>query len=130
MKKGSADTTCAQANRKGVQDRTRLETECKRLTEEVNELGTQIQVENEKINQEEKGGTGEIGREETELESKRTKDTIKAEEKADEDMNEVNEGTTEKALDIAEEKEQLLQQQMELIRIQQKTSTKIATSIK
>jgi len=130
VKKGSADTTCAQANRKGVQDRTRLETECKRLTEEVNELGTQIQVENEKINQEEKGGTGEIGREETELESKRTKDTIKAEEKADEDMNEVNEGTTEKALDIAEEKEQLLQQQMELIRIQQKTSTKIATSIK
>jgi hypothetical protein len=44
------------------------------------------------------------------LESKRTKETIAVEEKADEDINEVNEGSTEKELDIAEEKEALLQQ--------------------
>jgi hypothetical protein len=44
------------------------------------------------------------------LESKRTKETIAVEEKADEDINEVNEGSTEKELDIDEEKEALLQQ--------------------
>lgn len=76
MKRGSADSTCAAANKKGANDRARLEAECKRLTDEVEELGTQIQVENERINEEEKEGNDDIGKEETVLESKRTKDTI------------------------------------------------------
>jgi len=53
----------------------------------------------------------EIRKEETSLESKRTKETIDVEEKADEDSNENRESNTERALDNAEEKEQLLQQQ-------------------
>jgi hypothetical protein len=80
------------------------------LTDEVNELETQIQVESEKINTEEKDGMFEIQKEETALEAKRTKETITVEEKADEDANEIKENQTEKALDVAEEKEQLLQQ--------------------
>jgi len=72
----------------------------------------------------------EIRKEETSLESKRTKETIAVEEKADEDANEIRESNTERALDNAEEKEQLLQQQEELIKIQQKTSHKIEVSIK
>jgi len=60
----------------------------------------------------------EISKEETSLESKRTTETIEVEEKTDESSNEINEGKTEKTLDITEEKETLLQQQMELIHIQ------------
>jgi hypothetical protein len=100
------------------------------LTGEVEELTTQIQIESEKINQEEKTNLDEVSKEETELESKRTKETIEVEEKTDEDSNAIKETTTEKELDIAEEKESLIQQQTELIKIQQKTSHKIEISIK
>jgi len=93
-------------------------------------LTTQIQIENEKINAEEKESLEEINKEENEIESKRTKDTIIVEEKADEDNNEIKESQTEKELDLMEEREQLLQQQNELVKIQQKTSHKIDLSIK
>jgi len=53
----------------------------------------------------------EIRLEEFKLESKRTKETIQVEQKADEDVNEINEQQTEKQLDAAEEKESLVQQQ-------------------
>jgi hypothetical protein len=49
------------------------------MTEEANELATQIQVEIEKVNTEEKGCKGEIDKKETALESKRTKETIAVE---------------------------------------------------
>lgn len=98
--------------------------------DEVNELSTQIQVELEKINGEEKDSKAEIAKEESNLESKRTKETIAVEEKADEDVNEINESNTEKLLDQAEEKEQLLEQNQELIHIQQKQSNNIEVSIK
>merc|ERR1711990_872448 len=114
----------------GVADKVRLEAECHRLTEEVNELTTQILVEIEKINSEEREGLAEINVEETKLESKRTKETIAVEEKSDQDVNEINESNTGKKLDQAEEKAQLLQQQEELIKIQQKTSHNIEVSIK
>jgi hypothetical protein len=130
VKRNASEAACAAANKKGVADKPRLDGECNRLTEEVNELETQIQVEVEKINTEEKEGMIEITKEDTSLESKRTKETIAVEEKADEDANEIRESNTEKALDNANEKEQLLQQQEELIKIQQKTSHKIEVSIK
>jgi hypothetical protein len=104
--------------------------ECQRLTGEVEELTTQCQIETEKINSDEKGSLDEVVKEETDLESKRTKETIEVEEKADEDSNEINEGKTEKELDLIEEKESLVQQQQELVKIQQKTSHKIEISIK
>jgi hypothetical protein len=100
------------------------------MTEEANELATQIQVEIEKVNGEEKGCKGEIEKKETSLESKRTKETIAVEQKSQEDTNEINEQNTEKLLDLAEEKESLLQQQEELIKIQQKQSRAIEGSIK
>lgn len=50
----------------------------------------------------------EVSKEESTLESKRTKETIAVEEKTDQDINEIKESSTEKALDQAEEKEQLL----------------------
>lgn len=81
------------------------------MTTESEELSTQIQVEIEKINQEEKTQLAEIRLEESKLESKRTKETIAVEQKADEDVNEINEQQTEKQLDAAEEKESLVQQQ-------------------
>lgn len=59
----------------------------------------------------------EIRKEETILDGKRTKETIAVEEKADEDANEIRESNSERSLDAAEEKEQLLQQQEELIKI-------------
>jgi hypothetical protein len=90
------------------------------MTEESTELSTQIQVEIEKVNGEEKGCKSEIEKKDTALESKRTKETIAVEQKSQEDTNEINEQNVEKLLDIAEEKESLLQQQEELIRIQQK----------
>jgi chromosome segregation ATPase len=104
--------------------------ECTRLNKEVDDLTTQIQIENEKINQEEKESLQEITSEETTVEQKRTKDTIIAEEKSDQENNEIKESQSEKELDMVEEKEQLLQQQQELVRIQQKTSHKIDISIK
>lgn len=100
------------------------------MTEEANELATQIQIEIEKVNQEENGCKGEITTKETQLESKRTKETIAVEQKSSEDTNEINEQNVEKLLDLAEEKEALLQQQEELIKIQQKQSHKIEGSIK
>lgn len=100
------------------------------MTEEANELATQIQVEVEKVNSEEKGCQTEIQKKETALESKRTKETIAVEQKAQEDTNEINEQNVEKLLDLAEEKESLLQQQEELIKIQQKQTRAIEGSIK
>jgi hypothetical protein len=100
------------------------------MTEEANELSTQIQVEVEKVNGEEKGCKTEIEKKETTLESKRTKETIAVEQKSQEDTNEINEANVEKLLDLAEEKESLLQQQEELIKIQQKQSRVIEGSIK
>jgi hypothetical protein len=85
--------------------------ECTRLNKEVDDLTTQIQIENEKINQEEKESLQEITTEENTIEQKRTKDTIIAEEKADQENNEIRESQSEKELDMVEEKEQLLQQQ-------------------
>jgi hypothetical protein len=85
--------------------------ECTRLNKEVDDLTTQIQIENEKINQEEKESLQEITTEENTIEQKRTKDTIIAEEKADQENNEIKESQSEKELDMVEEKEQLLQQQ-------------------
>jgi hypothetical protein len=99
QKKTSAELTCAAANKKDTQDRARVEGECKRMMAEVEELSTQIAVENEKINADEKEGMAEITKEETNLESKRTKETIAVEEKADQDTNEINEQQTEKELD-------------------------------
>jgi len=88
------------------------------MTNECDELETQINVETEKCNMMEKDGIDEITKEETKLESKRTKETISIEEKSDQDINEIKESNTEKALDVAEEKKQLLEQQHELIKIQ------------
>lgn len=102
--------TCKNANKKGVSDQARLQSECKRMTEEANELATGIAVELEKILGEEKGCQGEISEKETKLESKRTKETIAVEQKSSEDTNEINEQNVEKLLDLAEEKEALLQQ--------------------
>jgi hypothetical protein len=51
----------------------------------------------------------EISTKETKLESKRTKETIAVEQKSSEDVNEINEQNVEKLLDLAEEKEALLQ---------------------
>lgn len=79
---------------------------------------------------EEKECKTEIEKKETALESKRTKETIAVEQKAQEDTNEINEQNVEKLLDLAEEKESLLQQQEELIKIQQKQSRVIEGSIK
>jgi hypothetical protein len=50
----------------------------------------------------------EINRQDSEVEGKRTKDTIAVDEKADDDKNEINESKTEKELDFLEEKEALL----------------------
>lgn len=61
------------------------------MTEEANELATQIQVEIEKINTEEQGCKKEISKKEDSLEAKRTKETIAVEQKAQEDTNEINE---------------------------------------
>jgi hypothetical protein len=130
VKKASAEQTCQNSNKKGVADQARLQSECKRMTEEANELSTEIQVMIEKINGEEKGCQTEINKKETALESKRTKETIAVEQKSQEDTNEINESNTEKLLDLAEEKEALLQQQEELIKIQQKQSRAIEGSIK
>lgn len=80
------------------------------MTTESNELRTQISVEIEKINEEERVGLSTIRLEESKLESKRTKETITVEEKSDEESNEINEAATEKRLELAEEKEALLQQ--------------------
>jgi hypothetical protein len=52
------------------------------MTEEANELATQIQVEIEKIISEEKGCKTEIEKKENALEAKRTKETIAVEQKA------------------------------------------------
>jgi hypothetical protein len=79
------------------------------MTTESNELRTQISVEIEKINEEERVGQAAIRLEESKLESKRTKETITIEEKSDEESNEINEAATEKRLELAEEKEALLQ---------------------
>lgn len=106
------------------------EAECKRITLEVDESRTEILIETEKINEEEKAALAEITKEENALEAKRTKDSIAAEEKGSEDKNEIKEASTEKELDTAEEKEALLQQQHELLKIQQDTSHKIDISIK
>jgi len=130
VKKASAEQTCANANKKGVADQASLANQCKRMTEEANELATQIQVEVEKVNSQEAGCTAEIKKKETALESKRTKETIAVEQKSQEDTNEINEQNVEKLVDLAEEKEALLQQQHELIKIQQKQSHKIEGSIK
>jgi len=78
------------------------------MTTESNELRTQISVEIEKINEEERVGLSTIRLEESKLESKRTKETITVEEKSDEESNEINEAATEKRLELAEEKEALL----------------------
>lgn len=130
VKKAAAEQTCSNSNKKGVADQARLQTDCKRMTEEGNDLATQIQVMIEKINTEENGCKKEIEEKETKLESKRTKETIAVEQKAQEDTNEINEANVEKLLDLAEEKETLLQQQEELIKIQQKQSKQIEGSIK
>lgn len=58
-----------------------------------------------------------INKEDAEVESKRTKDTLAVDEKADDDKNEINESKTEKELDFLEEKEALLVQQQELVKI-------------
>lgn len=55
------------------------------MTAEGDELTTQIQIENEKINQEEKAGLEVLNKEDAEIEGKRTKDTLAVNEKADED---------------------------------------------
>jgi hypothetical protein len=86
------------------------EAECKRITLEVDENITDIQIETEKINEEEKSQLGEISKEENILEAKRTKDSIAAEEKGSEDKNEIKEANTEKDLDILLEKDDLLTQ--------------------
>jgi len=52
------------------------------MTEEANELATQIQVEMEKVNGEEKTCKGEIEKKENSLEAKRTKETIAVEQKS------------------------------------------------
>jgi hypothetical protein len=130
IKKNAAEQICALANSKKCADKPRMEADCKRLTGEIEELVTQIQMESEKITSDEKAALDEITKQETELDAKRLKDTIAAEQKADEDNNEVAEGKTEKDLDLAEEKEALITQQQELIKIQQKTSHKIDVSIK
>jgi hypothetical protein len=91
VKKATAEQTCQNSNKKGVADQVRLQTECKRMTEEANELATQIQVEIEKVNGEETGCKTEIEKKETALESKRTKETIAVEQKSQEDTNEINE---------------------------------------
>jgi len=49
------------------------------MTEEANELATQISVEIEKVNTEEKDCKGETDKKDTALESKRTKETIAVE---------------------------------------------------
>lgn len=59
----------------------------------------------------------ELNRQDAEVESKRTKDTLAVDEKADDDKNEINESKTEKELDFLEEKEALLVQQQELVKI-------------
>lgn len=106
------------------------EAECKRITLEVDENITDIQIETEKINEEEKSQLGEISKEENVLEAKRTKDSIQAEEKGSEDKNEIKEANTEKDLDILLEKDDLLTQQHELLKIQQDTAHRIDISIK
>lgn len=42
VKKGTTEQTCQNANKKGVADQARLANDCKRMTEEANELATQI----------------------------------------------------------------------------------------
>jgi hypothetical protein len=111
IKRQAADQSCSLAGKKNQQDKARLETECKRLTAEAEELQTQISIENEKINQDEKVTLETISKEENEVETKRTKDTLAVNEKGDEDSNEIQESKTEKELDFIEEKEQLLTQQ-------------------
>jgi hypothetical protein len=111
IKTQAAQGSCALAQKKNHPDRARLMGECTRLNKEVDDLTTQIQIENEKINQEEKESLQEITTEENTIEQKRTKDTIIAEEKADQENNEIRESQSEKELDMVEEKEQLLQQQ-------------------
>ena len=106
------------------------EAECKRITLEVDENITDIQIETEKINEEEKSQLSEISKEENILEAKRTKDSIQAEEKGSEDKNEIKEANTEKDLDILLEKDDLLTQQHELLKIQQDTAHRIDISIK
>jgi hypothetical protein len=41
-KKNASEASCIASGRKDASDKARLEGECKRLTEEVNELETQI----------------------------------------------------------------------------------------
>ena len=106
------------------------EAECKRITLEVDETITDLQIETEKVNEEEKSALGEITKEESALEAKRTKDSIVAEEKGSEDKNEIKEANTEKDLDIILEKDALLSQQHELLKIQQDTAHRIDISIK
>lgn len=106
------------------------EAECKRITLEVDETITDLQIETEKINEEEKELLGEINKEDAALEHKRTKDSIIAEEKGSEDKNEIKEANTEKDLDIILEKDALLTQQHELLKIQQDTAHRIDMSIK
>jgi len=60
VKKNALEHTCAQAARKSTSDRARFEVECKRVTQEVDELTTQIQVEVTKITEEERVGIAEI----------------------------------------------------------------------
>lgn len=84
LKRTAAEETCTQLNKKGVSEKPRLEEDCKRMTSESQELATQILVEIEKINEEERVGLAEIRTSESKLESKRTKETITVEEQSDE----------------------------------------------
>jgi hypothetical protein len=86
-KQNEAEESCKAASRKNATDRVRLEAECKSQTAELEELTTQITVQETDVNNFEKTGLEEIRKEEAKLESKRTKDTIAVEQKADEDRN-------------------------------------------
>lgn len=105
IKRDASDRTCALAQKTKDGDKTRLDADCKRLSEESDQLAQQIQIETEKINSDEKDALDEIAKDESELEQKRTKETLEAEEKADQEKNEIDESKTEKELDLVEENE-------------------------
>lgn len=70
VKKQAMQNTCT------AKKSEHTEAECKRITLEVDESRTEILIETEKINEEEKAALAEITKEENALEAKRTKDSI------------------------------------------------------
>lgn len=105
IKKDASERSCALAQKTKDGDKARLDADCKRLSDEADQLAQQIQIETEKVNSDEKEATDELAKDESELEQKRTKETLEAEEKADQEKNEIDESKTDKELDLVEENE-------------------------